>query len=68
MLFAVVVLVYIPGLVWLGIWLNLIKGTPVGPLSVVSLGAVPFFAGDILKTGLAAAVAAKILPRKSLTK
>ena len=65
MLFASIVLVYVPGLLWLGKWLNLVKGMPTGLLSVISLGAAPFIAGDILKTGLAAAIAIKILPRKS---
>lgn len=66
MLFATLVLVYIPGLAWLGIWLNLVKGTPASFMSIISLGAVPFIAGDILKTGMAAAMAVKILPKKSL--
>jgi len=68
MLFAGIVLVYVPGLLWLGTWLNLVKGMPTGLLSVISLGAAPFIAGDILKTGLAAAIAIKILPRKSSEK
>jgi biotin transport system substrate-specific component len=65
MLFASLVIVYLPGLLWLGIWLNLIKGSPNGVISIISLGAVPFIAGDILKTGLAAALAIKFLPEKS---
>ena len=68
MLFASIVLVYVPGLLWLGTWLNLVKGMPTGLLSVISLGAAPFIARDILKTGLAAAIAIKILPRKSSEK
>ncbi len=68
MLFAAVIIVYVPGLLWLGLWLNLVKGTPADVLSILSLGAVPFIAGDILKTGLAAVVAVKILPRKSSAK
>lgn len=66
MLFASVVLIYVPGLLWLGIWLNLVKGPPAGLLTVISFGAAPFIAGDILKTGIAAVAAVKILPRKSL--
>jgi biotin transport system substrate-specific component len=65
MLFATLVLVYVPGLVWLGIWLNLVKGIPSDVVSLISLGALPFIAGDILKTGLAAALAIKLLPQKS---
>jgi biotin transport system substrate-specific component len=67
MLFASLVLVYIPGLLWLGIWLNLIKGNPASVLSIIGLGAVPFIAGDILKAGLAAAAARIITPGESYT-
>jgi biotin transport system substrate-specific component len=67
MLFASLVLVYIPGLLWLGIWLNLVKGSPTSIMSVISLGAVPFIAGDILKAGLAAATARIITPKESFT-
>jgi biotin transport system substrate-specific component len=67
MLFASLVLVYIPGLLWLGFWLNMVRGSTTGILTVVSLGAVPFIAGDILKAGLAAATARIITPKGSFT-
>jgi len=54
MLFASLVLVYIPGLVWLGFWLHMVKGSSAGVLSLISMGALPFVAGDILKSGAAA--------------
>jgi biotin transport system substrate-specific component len=56
MLFASLVIIYVPGLIWLGIWLNAISGTPVSWLSVIAMGALPFVAGDIMKAGLAALV------------
>ena len=67
MLFASLVLVYVPGLLWLGFWLNMVKGSTTSILSVISLGAVPFIAGDILKAGLAAATARIITPKESYT-
>jgi biotin transport system substrate-specific component len=67
MLFASLVLVYIPGLLWLGFWLHMVKGSTAGIISVISLGAVPFIAGDILKASLAAATARIITPKESFT-
>jgi len=67
MLFASLVLVYIPGLLWLGFWLHLVKGSTAGIISVISLGAVPFIAGDILKAGLAATAARILTPKESFT-
>ena len=67
MLFASLVLVYIPGLLWLGFWLHMVKGSTAGIISVISLGAVPFIAGDILKASLAAAAARIVTPKVSFT-
>ena len=67
MLFASLVLVYIPGLLWLGFWLHMVKGSTAGIISVISLGAVPFIAGDILKASLAAAAAGIVTPKESFT-
>jgi biotin transport system substrate-specific component len=67
MLFASLVLVYIPGLLWLGFWLNMVKGSTTSIISVISLGAVPFIAGDILKAGLAAATARAVTPKEAFT-
>lgn len=65
MLFANFVLVYVPGLLWLGFWLHLVKGSTVGILAVIGLGATPFIAGDVLKAGLAAASAKILTPKES---
>jgi biotin transport system substrate-specific component len=67
MLFASLVLVYVPGLLWLGFWLHLVKGSTTGIISVIGLGAVPFIAGDILKAALAAAAAGIITPKEAFT-
>jgi len=67
MLFASLVLVYIPGLLWLGCWLHMVKGSSAGIISIISLGAVPFIAGDILKASLATATARIVTPKESFT-
>ena len=64
MLFAVTVLIYIPGLIWLGLWLNLVKNAPTGIFAVLTMGAIPFLAGDVLKAALAA-LASKVVSHPS---
>jgi biotin transport system substrate-specific component len=56
MLFAGICLIYLPGLIWLGLWLNLVKSSPANIPTLIAIGATPFIAGDVLKTALAAAV------------
>jgi biotin transport system substrate-specific component len=63
MLFANFVLIYVPGLLGLGLWLNLVKGTPAGIVGLLGMGVVPFIAGDITKAALAAAIARGITPK-----
>jgi biotin transport system substrate-specific component len=63
MLLANFVLIYVPGLLGLGLWLNLVKGTPVGIVSLLGMGAVPFIAGDITKAVLAAAITRGVTPK-----
>ncbi|MFC2026934.1 biotin transporter BioY, partial [Chloroflexota bacterium] len=62
MLFASLVIIYLPGLIWLGVWLNLVSGTPEAVSAVIAMGAVPFIVGDILKSVLAAVTARAITP------
>ncbi len=57
MLFANFILIYVPGLLQLGLWLNLVKGTPVTITSLLTMGAIPFIAGDLTKAILAASIA-----------
>jgi len=42
MLFANFVLIYVPGLLQLGLWLNLVKGEPAAFTGLLALGAIPF--------------------------
>jgi biotin transport system substrate-specific component len=63
MLFANFILIYIPGLIWLGLWLKLVAGTSATFGMVLVMGAVPFIAGDITKAVLAAAVARGVTPK-----
>jgi biotin transport system substrate-specific component len=65
MLLANFVLIYIPGLIWLGLWLNTVSGTPATVATVVTMGAIPFIAGDIIKAILAAATAKSITPKSA---
>ncbi|MDP3880266.1 MAG: biotin transporter BioY [Dehalococcoidales bacterium] len=63
MLFANFILIYIPGLLQLGLWLSLVKGQTVTLTSVLGMGAIPFIAGDITKAVVAAAIARGITPK-----
>jgi biotin transport system substrate-specific component len=63
MLFASLILIYLPGLLQLGLWLNLVKGEPVTLGGLMMMGAVPFIAGDITKAVAAALIARGITPR-----
>ena len=63
MLFANFILIYVPGLIQLGLWLNLVKGQPATFASLLAMGAVPFIAGDITKAVLAAAIARGVTPK-----
>ena len=65
MLFANFILIYTPGLLQLGLWLNLVKGEPVTLTSLLSLGALPFIAGDITKAVMAAAIARGVIPKSA---
>ncbi|EMR74812.1 hypothetical protein MBGDF03_00008 [Thermoplasmatales archaeon SCGC AB-540-F20] len=64
MLFATFVLIYVPGLVYLYFYLNAL-GVSVGILELLSLGMIPFIAGDIIKTVAAATVAKGITPKRA---
>jgi biotin transport system substrate-specific component len=68
MVFASLILVYVPGLLQLGLWLNIIKGEPVTLSSLLTMGALPFIAGDITKAIAAALIARGIAPQTSYGK
>ncbi len=63
MLFANFFLIYIPGLIQLGIYFHLIKGASPGLYPLLTMGFLPFVAGDLIKVVLASCVASGILPK-----
>ncbi len=65
MLFANFVLIYVPGLVWLGLWLGVVKGAPAGFIALLGMGAFPFILGDIIKAVAAASVARGVTPKQA---
>jgi len=68
MLVANFVLIYLPGLIQLGVWLNLVKGEPVSISALLGMGAVPFIAGDVAKAVVAAAIARGVTPKRAYGK
>jgi biotin transport system substrate-specific component len=65
MLFASLILIYVPGLIQLGLWLNWVKGEPATFTALLGMGALPFIAGDIIKSVAAAAIARGITPKQA---
>jgi biotin transport system substrate-specific component len=63
MLFANFILIYVPGLIWLGLWLPAHGKTVASFAALLGMGAVPFIAGDITKAVLAAAIARGVTPK-----
>ena len=64
MLFANFALIYIPGLIWLGMWLNLVSGMSANIPAIIAMGATPFIVGDILKVVIVATTAKAITPKE----
>ena len=64
MLVANFVLIYIPGLLWLGLWLRA-AGTSATFVALLGMGLVPFIAGDITKAAAAAAIARGVTPKQA---
>jgi biotin transport system substrate-specific component len=65
MLFANIVLIYIPGLLQLHLWLRLVGGEAIGFYQVLAMGFLPFIIGDIVKAVTAAAITRGITPKKA---
>lgn len=63
MLFANFVLIYVPGLLLLGLWLKSVTGESVTFATLLGMGAIPFIPGDITKAVMAAALARGITPK-----
>jgi biotin transport system substrate-specific component len=68
MIFGSLILVYVPGLLQLGLWLNIVKGEPITFSSLLTMGALPFIAGDITKAIAAALIARGVTPQRSFGK
>ena len=64
MLAADFVLIHGPGLLQLGLWLNLVQGKAVGLGQLLWMGTIPFAAGDVIKALLAASIAYGVCPRR----
>ena len=58
--------IYIPGLLGLGLWMYLVKGTFPTFLTLISMGLLPFILGDLLKIGGAAALTKAITQKKNI--
>ncbi|MBI4813800.1 MAG: biotin transporter BioY [Methanobacterium sp.] len=56
--------IYIPGLLGLGLWMYLVKGTFPTFLTLISMGLLPFVLGDLVKIGGAAALTKAITPKE----
>ena len=65
MLFANFILIYVPGLLWLGLWLKVVAGTSVTFIALLGMGAIPFIAVDITKAVAAAAIARGVTPKQA---
>jgi biotin transport system substrate-specific component len=65
MVFASLVLIYVPGLLQLGLWMHFVKGEAVSITTLLGMGAVPFIAGDVTKSVIAAALTRGITPKKA---
>ena len=63
MLFANFVLIYVPGLVWLGLWFGMAQGSTVTLATLISMGVLPFIIGDVIKAVAAAAIARGVTPK-----
>ena len=63
MLFSSFVLIHVPGLIWLGLWLNIVTATPTTLVTVIGMGAAPFIVGDMAKAVMAAIIARGITPK-----
>ena len=64
MLFANFALIYIPGLIALYLWWTTFVG-PIGFVELLTVGMIPFIAGDVVKIVAASAVAKGITPKRA---
>ncbi len=57
-------LVYVPGVIWLGLWLKAVGGVSIGIIPLITMGVVPFIIGDMVKCVAAALIAKTVTPKK----
>ncbi|MFH1639277.1 MAG: biotin transporter BioY [Chloroflexota bacterium] len=65
MLVANFLFIYGMGLIQLGFWMNMVKGSAVTFSGLLYMGLIPFLAGDMTKAVAAAAIARVITPKKA---
>jgi biotin transport system substrate-specific component len=65
MLFANFILIYVPGLLWLWLWLKVVAGTPTTFITLMGMAVAPYIAGDIIKAVAAATIARGITPKSA---
>ncbi|MGC8765569.1 MAG: biotin transporter BioY [Brevinematia bacterium] len=68
MLFSHFVIIYLPGLIQLGIWLTFVKGKPFNLTELLFMGAIPFIPGDALKSIIAAMMVDIITPKRDYSR
>jgi len=65
MLFANFILIYVPGLLWLWLWLKVVAGTSPTFIVLMGMAVIPYIAGDITKAVAAAAIARGVTPKSA---
>ena len=65
MLFANFLLIYLPGLLQLNLWLNLVNGQVTSFYQTLVMGLFPFVVGDVIKAVAAAAIAHGLSPKQA---
>lgn len=61
-LFAQLILVYLPGLIHLSLWMKMANGQAVSLINLLWMGYIPFILGDIIKSLVGAGIAKAIIP------
>ncbi len=65
MLFGNFILIYVPGLLWLWLWLKVVAGTSPTFNALMGMAVIPYIAGDIIKAVAAATIARGITPKSA---
>ncbi len=65
MLFANFILIYVPGVLWLWLWLKVVAGTSPTFIALMGMAVIPYIAGDIIKAVAAATIVRGITPKSA---